>query len=86
VPDVGSHSFGKSLAMLIDVAGLSVGIGADHLGQAKASMTHDGYASRGRVHAKVTQLLDSALVTDDSAVINGELTMTVENRRHQYTP
>ena len=44
-------------------------------------------ATRAAVgHVKVTGLLDSALVTDDSAVINDELTMTAENRRHQYTP
>jgi integrase len=63
MPDVTSHSFGKTVAMLIDDAGLSARIGADHLGHAKVSMTQDRYMSRGRVHAQVADLLDRA-VTD----------------------
>jgi integrase len=59
VPDVSSHSFRKSLATLIDDAGLSARIGADHLGHAKVSMTRDRYMTRGRVHAKVAELLDT---------------------------
>ncbi|MDT5135567.1 MAG: hypothetical protein QOE41_4878, partial [Mycobacterium sp.] len=71
VPDVSSHSFRKSLATLIDDAGLSARIGADHLGHAKVSMTQDRYMTRGRVHAKVADLLDNALVSTDLADING---------------
>lgn len=41
VPDVTSHSFRKTVATLIDDAGLSARIGADHLGHAKVSMTQD---------------------------------------------
>jgi integrase len=37
VPDVSSHSFRKTVATLIDDAGLSARIGADHLGHAKVS-------------------------------------------------
>jgi integrase len=61
VPDVSSHSFRKSVATLIDDAGLSARIGADHLGHAKVSMTQDRYMSRGRVHTQVAELLDRAV-------------------------
>jgi Phage integrase family len=65
VPDISSHSFRKTVATLIDDAGLSARIGADHLGHAKVSMTQDRYMSRGRVHNQVAELLDRA-VNDDS--------------------
>lgn len=63
MPNVTSHSFRKTVATLIDDAGLSARIGADHLGHAKVSMTQDRYMSRGRVHNQVADLLDRA-VTD----------------------
>jgi integrase len=58
VPDVTSHTFRKSLATLIDDAGLSALVGADQLGHAKVSMTQDRYMQRGRVHSEVADLLD----------------------------
>jgi integrase len=58
VPDVTSHSFRKTVATLIDDAGFSARIGADHLGHAKVSMTQDRYMSRGRVHPQVAELLE----------------------------
>jgi len=61
MPDVTSHSFRKTVATLIDDAGLSAWIGADHLGHAKMSMTQDRYMSRGRVHNQVADLLDRAV-------------------------
>jgi integrase len=61
VPDVTSHSFRKSVATLIDDAGLSARIGADQLGHAKVSMTQDVYMRRGKVHAEVAALLDRAI-------------------------
>ena len=61
VPGVSSHSFRKTVATLIDDAGLSARIGADHLGHAKVSMTQDRYMSRGRVHQQVADLLDDAV-------------------------
>ncbi|ODR10130.1 integrase [Mycobacterium sherrisii] len=61
VPDISSHSFRKTVATLIDDAGLSARIGADHLGHAKVSMTQDRYMSRGRVHNQVAELLDEAV-------------------------
>ncbi|OCB41037.1 integrase [Mycobacterium malmoense] len=64
VPDVTSHSFRKSVATMIDDAGLSARIGADQLGHAKVSMTQDRYMRRGRVHAEVAALLDRA-ITDE---------------------
>ena len=66
VPDVSSHAFRKTVATLIDDAGLSARIGADHLGHAKVSMTQDRYMSRGRVHPQVADLLDRA-VTDSGS-------------------
>ena len=56
-----SHSFRKTVATLIDDAGLSARIGADHLGHAKVSMTQDRYMSRGRVHDQAAHLLDRAV-------------------------
>jgi integrase len=58
VTDVTSYSFRKSVARMIDNAGLSARIGADQLGQAKVSMTQDRYMRRGRVHVEVADLLD----------------------------
>jgi integrase len=60
-PDVTSHSFRKSVATMIDDAGLSARIGADQLGHAKVSMTQDKYMRRGKIHAVVADLLDRAI-------------------------
>lgn len=60
IPDVTTHSFRKSVATLIDDAGLSARVGADQLGHAKVSMTQDRYMARGRVHPEVATLLDDA--------------------------
>lgn len=59
LPDISSHSFRKTVATMIDDAGLSARIAADHLGHAKVSMTQDVYMSRGRQHAEVAGLLDA---------------------------
>jgi integrase len=61
VPEVTSHSFRKTVATMIDDAGLSARIGADRLGHAKVSMTQDRYMRRGKVHAEVAALLDRAI-------------------------
>lgn len=61
VPDATSHSFRKTVATLIDDAGLSARIGADHLGHTRISMTQDKYMARGRVHAAVADMLDRAI-------------------------
>lgn len=61
VPDVTSHSFRKTLATLIDDAGMSPRVAADQLGHARVSMTQDVYMSRGRVHTEVATLLDDAI-------------------------
>jgi integrase len=61
VPEVTTHSFRKTIATLIDDAGLSARIGADHLGHAKVSMTQDRYMSRGRVHPQVAELLEQTV-------------------------
>ena len=65
VPDVSSHSFRKSLATLIDSAGLSARIGADHLGHAKVSMTQDRYMARGRVHSEVAEVVERSIIKND---------------------
>jgi len=61
VPDVTSHSFRKTIATIIDDAGLSARIGADQLGHAKVSMTQDRYMRRGKVHTEVAALLDRSI-------------------------
>ena len=61
VPDVTSHSFRKTVATLIDDAGMSARVGADQLGHAKVSMTQDKYMRRGKVHAEVADLLDRSI-------------------------
>jgi integrase len=65
VSEVTTHSFRKTVATLVDDAGLSARIGADHLGHAKVSMTQDRYMSRGRVHTAVAELLDRT-INDES--------------------
>jgi integrase len=61
VPEVTTHSFRKTVATLVDDAGLSARIGADHLGHAKVSMMQDRYMTRGRAHPAVAQLLDRTI-------------------------
>ncbi|WCS17527.1 site-specific integrase [Mycobacterium marinum] len=61
VPDATSHSFRKTVATLIDDAGLSARIGADHLGHTRISMTQDKYMARGRVHTAVADMLDRTI-------------------------
>ena len=72
VPDVSSRSFRKTVATLIDDAGLSARIGADHLGHAKVSMTQDRYMARGRVHHQVAELLEQTVSDDPGPDISGE--------------
>jgi integrase len=61
VPDVTTHSFRKTVATLIDDAGMSPRVGADQLGHSKVSMTQDTYMARGRIHTEVAELLDRAI-------------------------
>jgi integrase len=65
LPDVSSHSFRKTVATLIDDAGMSARIGADQLGHARPSMTQDVYMSRGQVHTEVAGVLDKAVGISD---------------------
>lgn len=62
VPEVTSHSFRKTLADLLDDAGMSARIGADHLGHSKVSMTQDKYMTRGRMHTEVADLLERTVI------------------------
>ena len=59
--DVTSHSFRKSVATMIDDAGMPARVGADQLGHAKVSMTQDRYMRRGKVHTEVAALLDRSI-------------------------
>lgn len=61
VADVTSHSFRKTMATLIDEAGLSARVGADQLGHSKVSMTQDVYMGRGKIHPQVAAVLDRAI-------------------------
>jgi integrase len=58
---VTSHSFRKTVATLLDDAGLSARIAADQLGHAKPSMTMDTYMGRGQEHPEVAAALDNAV-------------------------
>jgi len=61
LPEVSSHSFRKTVATLIDDAGLSARIGADQLGHARPSMTQDVHMARGQVHTEVADALGKAV-------------------------
>jgi integrase len=61
VPDVTTHTFRKTVATLMDDAGLSPRVGADQLGHSKVSMTQDVYMAQGRLHTEVAELLDRAI-------------------------
>lgn len=60
-PEITTHSFRRTVATLIDDAGLSARVGADQLGHTKVSMTQDNYMARNRVHTEVADLLDRAI-------------------------
>jgi integrase len=60
-PEITTHSVRKTVATLIDDAGLSPRVGADQLGHTKVSMTQDNYMARNRVHTEVADLLDHAI-------------------------
>lgn len=61
LPDISSHSFRKTVATLVDDAGLSARVGADQLGHARPSMTQDVYMNRGQIHPEVADALDKAV-------------------------
>lgn len=61
VPDATSHSLRRTVATLIDDAGLSARIGADHWGHSRISMTQDKYMARGHVHTAVADMLDRTI-------------------------
>lgn len=53
-----SHTFRKTLATVLDDQGLSARVGADQLGHAQVSMTHDMHVGRKAVHPEVADALD----------------------------
>lgn len=70
VADATSHSFRKTVATLLDDAGLSARIAADQLGHARVSMTTDKYMARGRVHARIADVLDGVAVGEEVDVLD----------------
>ncbi|WP_287164183.1 site-specific integrase [Rhodococcus sp. (in: high G+C Gram-positive bacteria)] len=54
---VATHTFRRTVGTMLDEAGLSARIGADHLGHAKVSMTQDHYQVRNRVHQAAAKAL-----------------------------
>lgn len=58
---VTTHTFRRTLATIIDDAGMSARVGADQLGHSHVSMTQDVYFGRGQTHTAVADALDSAL-------------------------
>jgi integrase len=58
---VTAHSFRKTLATILDEAGLSSRVVADQLGHARPSMTQDVYLGRKLVSPRVAEALERAL-------------------------
>jgi integrase len=56
-----SHSFRKTVATMLDDAGLSPRVVADQLGHARPSMTQDVYMGRGMVNPRAVVALDAEL-------------------------
>ncbi|MFI0404946.1 tyrosine-type recombinase/integrase [Actinomadura sp. 3N508] len=56
---VTSHTFRKTVATRLDEASLSARAIADHLGDAKPSMTQDVYMGRGVASARAAEILAS---------------------------
>lgn len=64
--DVTSHTFRRTVATLMDEAGLSARAAADQLGHAKVSMTQDHYFGRKRARTDAAELLE-AVQREDGA-------------------
>jgi integrase len=58
-PNVSSHTFRRTVATLMDEAGLSARAAADQLGHAKVSMTQGHYFGRRIAHTGAADLLES---------------------------
>jgi integrase len=58
---VTAHSFRKTLATILDEAGLSSRLVADQLGHARPSMTQDVYLGRKLVSPRVAEALEAVL-------------------------
>ena len=67
---VTSHNLRKTVATILDEAGLSARIAADQLGHARISMTQDVYFARNVVDPRAAGALESAL-TDRSGEKDG---------------
>src|SRR5689334_8580406 len=57
--NVTSHTFRRTVATLMDEAGLSARAAADQLGHAKVSMTQDHYFGRKRARTGAANLLEA---------------------------
>jgi integrase len=58
MPGLTSHAFRKTVATLMDEAGLSARSAADQLGHAKPSVTQDVYFGRNRRATGAAQVLE----------------------------
>ena len=58
-PDITSHTFRRTVATLMDQAGLTARAAADQLGHAKVSMTQDHYFGRKITHTGAAAVLES---------------------------
>ena len=58
MPDLTAHWYRKTVATLMDKAGLSARAAADQLGHAKPSITQDVYFGRGIVDTGAAAVLE----------------------------
>jgi len=65
--DITSHTFRRTVATLMDEAGLSARAAADQLGHAKVSMTQDHYYGRKRARTGAAGVLESMQSVSDPA-------------------
>ena len=62
-PDFTSHIFRKTVATLMDKAGLSARAGADQLGHSQISMTQNTYWGRETTDTGAAQVLEALALT-----------------------
>jgi integrase len=62
-PDITSHIFRKTVATLMDKAGLSARAGADQLGHSQISMTQNTYWGRETTDTGAAQVLEALALT-----------------------
>lgn len=66
-PGITSHTFRRTVATLMDDAGLSARAAADQLGHAKVSMTQDSYFGRKLAATGAAGVLEAVHQSDESS-------------------